>query len=125
METAIREYIDLNPKTSLRKIAAYIQNTNGQNISYNSCRNYLHGMNLYAFSPIKKPFLRPNNNLKRFACSKEWIKMREDKLRSIIFSDKSKFNLFTSDGKCSVWREPGTGLKNKNLSPLLRVELLV
>ncbi|KAF9760563.1 Transposable element Tcb1 transposase, partial [Nosema granulosis] len=32
----------------------------------------------------------------------------------------SKFNLFYSDGKVSVWRKPGTGLTLKNLSPTVK-----
>ncbi|KAG0438720.1 Transposable element Tcb2 transposase [Dictyocoela muelleri] len=41
-------------------------------------------------------------------------------LKSIIFSDESKFNLFYSDGKVSVRRETGSGLKIYNITPTVK-----
>jgi DDE superfamily endonuclease len=38
-----------------------------------------------------------------------------EKIKTIIFSDKSKFNLFYSDSKPSIWRKPKTGLKSEHL----------
>ena len=46
--------------------------------------------------------------------------MSEDAIKSIIFTDESKFNLFYSDGKVSVWREPGTGLKSEHLNKTVK-----
>ena len=43
-----------------------------------------------------------------------------DKIKKIIFSDESKFNLFYSDGKVSVWREPKTGLNHEHITPTVK-----
>ncbi len=40
--------------------------------------------------------------------------MTEEKLKTIVFSDESKFKLFYSNGKVSVRREPIKGLEYKN-----------
>ncbi|KAG0442729.1 Transposable element Tc1 transposase [Dictyocoela muelleri] len=52
--------------------------------------------------------------------SKNYMVMHEEDIKTIIFSDESKFNLFYSDGKVSVWGEPGKGLELKNLSPTVK-----
>ena len=46
--------------------------------------------------------------------------MNEIELKSIIYSDESKFNLFYSDGKVSVWREPKCGLDSKYITPTVK-----
>lgn len=33
--------------------------------------------------------------------------LADDEIKSIIWSEESKINLFTSDGKIKVWREVG------------------
>lgn len=60
------------------------------------------------------------NILGRIECSKKFISLSEDRIKNIIFLDESKFNLFYSDGKRSVWRKPGTGLSCKNLTPTVK-----
>ena len=118
--SCIRGVISENPKTSLRKTAKIIGKEMSQNISHASIRTYLNGMNRFAFSPIKKPLLSPKNIDLRFSLSRDYIKMPLEKIKSIIWSDESKFNLFYSDGKCSVWREPGKGLEKQNLQPTIK-----
>ena len=43
--------------------------------------------------------------------------MGQELIKTIIFSDESKFNLLYLDGKASVWREPGTGLNSSHITP--------
>ncbi|GFU54695.1 transposable element Tcb2 transposase, partial [Trichonephila clavipes] len=40
--------------------------------------------------------------------------------KKVIFSDKSKFNIFGSDGCRTVWRKPNTALDPKNLRPTVK-----
>ncbi|GFV39927.1 transposable element Tcb1 transposase [Trichonephila clavipes] len=40
--------------------------------------------------------------------------------KKVIFSDESKFNIFGSDGRRTVWRKPNTALDPKNLRPTLK-----
>ncbi|KAF9761418.1 Transposable element Tcb1 transposase, partial [Nosema granulosis] len=64
----------------------------------------------FAYSPIKKPLLSKNNIISRHKLAEDYHSL----------SDESKFNLFYSDGKVSVWRKLGTGLALKNLSPTVK-----
>jgi hypothetical protein len=41
-------------------------------------------------------------------------------IETIIFSDEKKFNLKYSNGKISVWRDPVTCFKLKNLTPTVK-----
>ncbi|GFW39602.1 transposable element Tcb2 transposase [Trichonephila clavipes] len=40
--------------------------------------------------------------------------------KKVIFSDESKFNIFGSDGRRTVWRKPNTALDPKNLHPTVK-----
>lgn len=109
-----------NNRLSLRKMASKVEMLSGKKISYRSIKTYLNFLNIKAFSPIKKPLLSKKNIKKRYDCSKIWMQMSEEKVKKIIFSDESKFNLFSSDGKRSVWRKPSTGLECKNIQPTFK-----
>jgi hypothetical protein len=49
--------------------------------------------------------------------SAEMLNTSDEDTKSIFFSYKSKFKLLQSDGKVSVWRQPGTGLLSRNIAP--------
>ncbi|GFV36964.1 transposable element Tcb1 transposase [Trichonephila clavipes] len=40
--------------------------------------------------------------------------------KKVIFCDESKFNIFGSDGRRTVWRKPNTALDPKNLHPTVK-----
>jgi transposase len=111
----IKHLINENNRLSLRKIVGEIKKENKIEISHMTVKRILNNMNLFAYSPLKKPLLSKKNIICRFDCSKIWIKMNEDDIKRIMFTDESKFNLFYSDGKKSVWRKKGEGLEDKNL----------
>jgi hypothetical protein len=50
----------------------------------------------------------------------DFICLEKDELKTIIFSDESKFNLKYSDGKSSVCRPPSTGLQMKHITPTVK-----
>jgi transposase len=111
----IREENVKNSRESLRKLRSTVLSKTGSQISHVSVRNALHSMNLYSFSPIKKPLLSTKNIASRYQLSMNWLNLGIEKIKTIIFSDESKFNLFYLDGKSSVWREPGTGFSPNNI----------
>ena len=116
----ILKEICTNPKISLRKIEKKLTSATGSKVSYNTIRTCLIDNGIKCFSPIKKPLLRPVHIQKRFSVSRELIKMPESKVKAIIFSDESKFNLFYSDGNQYVWRKPGTGLETRHLEKTIK-----
>lgn len=101
-------------------MAAQVMSECDTEVSYKSVKNYLNSMDIYAYSPIMKPLLTKNHVKNRFEASKRWIKMTEEAVQTIIFSDESKFNLFYSDGSIPVWRTPRTGLLPKNICPTVK-----
>lgn len=111
---------EISPKTSLRKMKVKLQNEDKIQVSYSSIKRLYNSHNIYSFSPIKKPKLTSIQVNKRFEFSKTIIKMPEQSVKKIIFSDESKFNLFYSDGKVRVWREPGYGLKNNYIQTTVK-----
>jgi hypothetical protein len=71
-------------------------------IGHVAIQNYFKSENISSFSPIKKPLLKPSHKIARVEAAKEWIKLDEKELESIIFSEESKFNLFYADGNLKV-----------------------
>ena len=109
-----------NPKISLRKLAKKVEAEQQQKISISTIRRNLNSSNIKCSSALKKPLLRPAHIKKRFATSEKIIKMPESKVNTIVFSDESKFNLFYSDGKQYVWRNPKTGLQDKHIQKTIK-----
>jgi transposase len=116
----IKKILGKNPKTSLRKVSVMLKEKTKTEISYNTVRNVLNENNIYAYSPIKKPYLSKKHIAGRKEKTGKMLALSDYEIETIIFSDESKFNLKYSDGKVSVWREPGTGLKLKNLTPTVK-----
>jgi len=117
---AILQENEKNNNISCRKMAVKMEDVYGIKISYGSVRNYLNELDIHAFTPRKKPMLKENHVIDRFNASKRWIMMPEERVKSMIFSDESKFNLQNSDGNTKVWRKPGTGLERKNINGSLK-----
>ena len=116
----IVEENEADPKKSLRKISKSLEKKHNTKISYSSVRNGLISTNRTAYSAINKPFLSKKNIISRFEFSKYVIKTSDELIKSIIFSDESKFELFNTKKRSFVWRKPGTGLQNKHLNPTVK-----
>ncbi|KAI4293422.1 hypothetical protein PAPHI01_2696 [Pancytospora philotis] len=103
------------PTFSLRKHVAKLANKHGVVIGHNTVRGVLHGNNVSAYSPAKKSALLARHIANRFTAARDWIGFTERELLSIVFSKESKFNLLQSDGKVSVWREPGSCYEKEHI----------
>lgn len=112
--------IDINKKISCRQLAKKVEEELGDEISHSSVRNYLNENNLYSYPPRNKPLLKPRHIKARFEASERWIKLPEEKVKTMIFSDESKFNLQNSDGVARIWRHPKTGLDMENINGTLK-----
>ena len=108
------------PFLSLRKIAAEVAKETGTAVSHSSVKRVLNKNGLYAYSPACKPLLKPEHIAARKKIAEGWLKLGIDDVKTIIFSDESNFNLFTSDGKQSVWREPGKRLDQEYVVPTVK-----
>ncbi|GFX40440.1 transposable element Tcb1 transposase [Trichonephila clavipes] len=69
---------------------------------------------------VGKPFISLQNQKERLEFAKTH-KMKTDNFwKKVIFSDESKFNIFRSDGRRTVWIKPNTALDPKNLHPTVK-----
>jgi transposase len=116
----ILKKIKETPTFSLRKLSKKLEYDHGIGVSHATVRNYLNEHNVHAFSPTKKPLLKPVHVKRRLELAKQFLFMDEEACKSIIFSDESKFNLVYSDGRVSVWRESDSRLDSRNLIPTLK-----
>ena len=69
-------------------------------------RRRAHELELYECVVWKKPYVNKANRVKRL----NYVKMYQDKRvafwKHVLWSDKSKYNLFGLDEKVIVWRSP-------------------
>lgn len=63
---------------------------------------------LYARRPAKKPFISKKNRSARVQFARRYLSWRAEDWKRVLFSDESKFNIFSSDGIRYVRRPPGT-----------------
>ncbi|KAG0442369.1 Transposable element Tcb1 transposase [Dictyocoela muelleri] len=116
----LNKIIKKDSKKSLRKVANELRQNGGSDVSYVTIKNWHNENKRFAYAPIRKPLLSKINISRRESLSEEFTFYSKDEIKRIIFSDESKFNLFNSDGRVSVWREPKKGLELKNLSPTVK-----
>jgi transposase len=64
--------------------------------------------------------LRPVNIKKRLAFAKQYVFKDKTFWREVIFSDKSKFNVWRSDGVERVYRRPKTELQARNVTKTVK-----
>lgn len=81
------------------------ERASGVRISIQTVRNRLHAANLHARRPAVRPPLTPHHRRCRLDFAREHVGITRDRLRSILFTDESKFNLDFHDGRRRVWRQ--------------------
>lgn len=120
IEAEVRKTIKQSPDTSLRKLAIFLQDKFKIKISHTTIKRYLNDIGIAAYSPIKKPMLKPVHIQRRYELSKKIFFTWINELKKIFFTDESKFNLIHSDGRVKVWREKGKGYEKKYLRETLK-----
>ena len=109
-----------NPKISTSKLANYLLSENGKSVSRDTIRRFLHTQNLGSYVAAVKPLLTPAHVSRRLQVVNVWRYLPLTYFKRVVFSDESRFKVFQSDGKCLVWREPGTRYAPANCSPSLK-----
>lgn len=82
-------------------------------ISTRTVRRRLVEANLRARRPAKKPLISKRNLKKRLKFAKDHLNWSEQKWKTVLFSDESKFNLIGSDGLYFVRRPPNKRLETR------------
>jgi len=87
----------------------------GINVVPQIVRNVLKRFGYNGCTTRQKLFISAVNKRKHIDVSKVHIYKPSRFWNSVIFSDESKFNIFSSDSRGKVWRKPNEQLKKQNL----------
>lgn len=109
IDTKIKTMALKNPFYTAVDIKAQLEELD---ISVHTVRRRLRDSGLPARKPSKKPFISKKNRTTRLQFAYDHLNWSETRWNSVLFSDESKFNLFSSDGILWV-RRP----KNKRFDP--------
>ena len=74
-------------------------------VSEKTISRYLHQMGYWARNACPKPLISATNTSKRLAYYHSYKSWKSNNWGNVIFSDESKFNLHSSDGRIKVWRK--------------------
>ncbi|GFS82309.1 transposable element Tcb1 transposase [Trichonephila clavipes] len=119
-EEKVLKDIKIDPKLRAVKLAAEISRIMGRNVSAETVRNVIRHAGYSSRVARKKPFIRLQNQKKHLEFAKTHQLKTDNFWKKVIFSDESKYNIFGSDGRRTVWRKPNTTLDPKNLRPTVK-----
>ncbi|GFW43594.1 transposable element Tcb2 transposase [Trichonephila clavipes] len=80
-------------------------------------RNVLHSAGLKARTPRKKPYISEVNRKRRLEFAMKYKNKPMDFWKRVIFSDESKFEIFTPPSIRKIWRKNKTALEPQNVLP--------
>lgn len=103
-----------NPKLSAPKLTQKVQQYLGKSVNPETVRRVLRENNFHGRIARNKPYINERNRQKRLQFAKEYLNKDYNFWQHVIFTDESKFNLFSSDGKIPVWRKPNEEYKIQN-----------
>ncbi|GFT17183.1 transposable element Tcb1 transposase [Trichonephila clavipes] len=89
-------------------------------VSAQTVRNVLHSAGLKARTPRKKPYISEVNRKRRLEFAMKYKNKPMDFWEKIIFSDESKFEIFTPPSIRKIWRKNKIALEPQNVLPTLK-----
>ena len=76
----------------------------GESVSARTARKRLNEQGLFSKKPVVRPWLSPSHVSTRLAWAMSRCHFRESQWSRIIFTDESRFQLHSVDGRIRVWR---------------------
>lgn len=104
-----------DPKISAPYLAAEAEKYLGKRSNPETIRRILREHDFHGRTARNKPFISAKNKKLRIQFATEYLGKTDTFWDTVIFSDESKYNLFGSNGKVSVWRKPNAELQIQNL----------
>jgi transposase len=105
--------VEKNRDISGPKLAKKIERETGKKVSPKTAKRYIKAVGLKLAVPRKVPLISEINKKKRLEFAKKFISKPRSYWDKVIWSDETKLNLFSSDGRRWVWRREGEVLENK------------
>ncbi|GFW03070.1 transposable element Tcb2 transposase [Trichonephila clavipes] len=106
--------------TSAQNKANELLSSCNVSVSAQTVRNVLHSAGLTARTPRKKPYVCEVNRKRRLEFAMKYKNKPMDFWERVIFSDESKFEIFTPPGIRKIWKKNKTALEPKNVLPTLK-----
>lgn len=103
----IRKQVKVHPLKTAVEVTDYVNEHLEVNVGVHTVRRRLRESELYARRPAKKPYISSINRKKRLDFAKRHMHWTSEQWAKVLWSDESKFNLFSSDGIRYVRRPPG------------------
>ena len=95
-----------NRRKSANEMAIGLKNECGITINAQTIRNRMHEVGYRGCVARRKPIIKKSSRWRRVTWARKHRMMNKEFWHSILWSDESKFNLFGSDGRRMVWRQP-------------------
>ena len=111
------------PKDQCRSavsISAKIEEVGGQPVSAQTIRHTQHKIGVHGCHPRRKPLLTTIHKKASKQFTEDMSTKHIDYWNHVLWSDKTKINLFGSDGFKHVWWQPGEEYKDKCVMPTVK-----
>lgn len=109
-----------NPKISAPTIVANIAESHNVQLAAQTVRNVLNKDGYHGRNARKKCLVRQVNKIKRLKFAEKHADKPQTYWNKVIWSDESKFELFSSNCREKVWRKPNTALDPKNMTATVK-----
>lgn len=111
---AVRRSIDKNPRQTALEVAIEAD------VSRKTAIRYLKKMGYNGRAARRKPLLSPANIQRRYTWSIEMLNKSVAFWHSVVWSDESSFQQFSTSGRVYVWRRPEQEFSLKHLQPTVK-----
>lgn len=108
------------PKNTRGELVEEIKKRFNKVVSKTTIGRELNKNEIYGRIARKKPLLSKKNIIQRFELSKFFFTITERQWKTVLFSDESTFELFSSKKRQYVWRKNGNAFDLKNLVPTVK-----
>lgn len=109
-----------NRKLTAPQILSEFTHSSGKQISVSTIKNRLKSFGLKGRIAAKKPLLRPQNKIKRLQWAKIHVTWTPRMWKKVLWTDESKFQIFSSKRRSFVRRFPGERLLESCVVPTVK-----
>ena len=99
--------------TPVTKLVTTFRTREGKRVSPRTATRTLKRLSLFPRKLVRKPLLKPHHKAARFKWAKEHQHWTVKEWRTVLFSDETKINRISGDGRIRVWCRKGEPLTEK------------
>ncbi|RZC35984.1 HTH Tnp Tc3 2 domain containing protein, partial [Asbolus verrucosus] len=100
-----------------RMLQTELHNVRNVRVCVQTVRNRLREANLHAQVPASGPMLTREHQVVRLEFARKHVHWQNNDWRRVLFSDESRFCLWSSDRRVPVYRRPGEQFSQCNVRP--------